>query len=65
MSLMERVAKVSMKEDGNTPNAITSLVRTTVFVMWLMHDCVFVPVFGRGDGLEEHIKRSLISGNAF
>ncbi|KAI0508615.1 hypothetical protein F5B22DRAFT_638650 [Xylaria bambusicola] len=51
MSLMEKLVKGNIREDGNTYLWIVYLVRLVMLFIWLMHDYVFWPMFGRGDGL--------------
>jgi len=50
---MERMTKKSIQEDGNAPRWVIMMVRLVMLIMWAVHDLVFAPVFGRGDGLDE------------
>jgi len=53
MSLMEKITKASLRtsKDGNAPFWVIVMVRIVVQVMWLYHDNVHSPIWGRGDGL--------------
>ncbi|KAI6086514.1 hypothetical protein F4821DRAFT_238415 [Hypoxylon rubiginosum] len=51
MSAMEKLTKESIQSDGNAPTWVILLVRWTVFVIWVVHDYLFAPIFGRGDGI--------------
>ncbi|KAF2179234.1 hypothetical protein K469DRAFT_741659 [Zopfia rhizophila CBS 207.26] len=51
MGLMEKITKASIGKDGNAPLYVVWLVRITVFIIWAVHDWIFAPIFGRGDGL--------------
>ena len=51
MALMEKVTKSNLQPDGNAPAWVVRLVRLVVWMVWLSHDYIFAPIFGRGDGL--------------
>lgn len=53
MSMMEMIVHGTIQKDGNAPLIVTELVRATMAVIWLAHDRLFAPVFGRGDGLDD------------
>lgn len=48
---MESLTKANFQKDGNVPLYIAALVRTVFQIMWISHDYIFAPVFGRGDGV--------------
>lgn len=50
--LLDKITHNNTGADGNVPAHIVWLVRSVIFVIWLFHDWVFAPVFGRGDGLD-------------
>ncbi|KAG9230914.1 gliotoxin biosynthesis protein GliK [Amylocarpus encephaloides] len=50
MNCMERITKKSIGPDGCAPMAVILLVRWVLVAIWLTHDMVFAPFFGRGDG---------------
>lgn len=53
MSLVEKITKASLRtrKDGNAPYWVIAMVRIVVLIMWLYHDYVHSPIWGRGDGL--------------
>lgn len=51
MALLERITRKNIQNDGNAHWCVVLLVRWTMFVIWVSHDRLFAPVFGRGDGL--------------
>lgn len=51
MSGLEVLTKSTIGSDGLAPWWVVFLVRWVVLFLWLVHDYVFAPVFGRGDGL--------------
>ncbi|KAI0390345.1 hypothetical protein F5Y17DRAFT_445249 [Xylariaceae sp. FL0594] len=53
MSVAERVTRRSLRHSktGNAPTWVIALVRGIVFTMWLYHDYVHGPLWGRGDGM--------------
>lgn len=53
MTIMERITKASLRKNdtGNAPMWVITLVRLVVSGMWLYHDFVHAPIWGRGDGL--------------
>jgi hypothetical protein len=53
MGALEKITNDSIGEDGNAPGIVVWLVRFTMWVIWLVHDWIFAPVFGRGDGQEQ------------
>ncbi|KAK8044764.1 hypothetical protein PG993_004788 [Apiospora rasikravindrae] len=54
MSLMEKITKTSLKNSktGNAPVWVIVMVRVVVITMWLYHDFIHAPIWGRGDGLD-------------
>ena len=50
MAALESLVSSATQEDGQVPLLIAILVRTVVKVMWVVHDAIFAPLFGRGDG---------------
>lgn len=44
--------------NGKVPRYIVQIVRGVIFVIWMIHDLIFAPIFGRGDGLEQDQKSS-------
>ncbi len=54
MTVAEILTKESLKrsQTGNAPAWVIVLVRTVVRVMWLYHDYIHAPVWGRGDGMD-------------
>lgn len=55
MALMEKLVKGTIQKDGYAPLLVVWLVRSVVMVIWSVHDNVFSPIFGRGDGLTENV----------
>ncbi|KAF2014405.1 hypothetical protein BU24DRAFT_423360 [Aaosphaeria arxii CBS 175.79] len=55
MSMMEKITKAALKSSGkaNAPRWVILLVRFVVISMWLYHDYVHSPIWGRGDGLDQ------------
>ncbi|KAI0856112.1 hypothetical protein F4860DRAFT_424433 [Xylaria cubensis] len=53
MSVAERITKRSLRRSktGNAPMWVIALVRSIVFTMWLYHDYVHAPLWGKGDGM--------------
>lgn len=51
MSLMEHIANQNMRRDGTVPHWVKSLVRLGMIAIWALHDYLFAPLFGRGDGI--------------
>ncbi|KAJ4390995.1 hypothetical protein N0V93_004594 [Gnomoniopsis smithogilvyi] len=52
MAVLEKVTRHSIQDDGTAHWSVVIMVRSTMFIMWVLwHDCVFAPIFGRGDGL--------------
>lgn len=51
MSAMERLTKASLRRSktGNAPDWVVLIVRAVVIAMWLYHDYVHAPIWGRGD----------------
>ncbi|CAI6334287.1 unnamed protein product [Periconia digitata] len=54
MSVMEKITKSSLKRSGEAeaPTWVVLMVRVVVHSMWLYHDYVHSPIWGRGDGME-------------
>ncbi|KAL9084058.1 MAG: hypothetical protein Q9165_008259 [Trypethelium subeluteriae] len=52
MQAMEMLTKSSIKPNGYAPRLVIWLVRWTVVMIWVLHDTIFAPIFGRGDGRE-------------
>ncbi|KAF2677298.1 hypothetical protein K458DRAFT_447110 [Lentithecium fluviatile CBS 122367] len=50
MGLLEKITNSSIGPDGNAPPCVVWLVRSTLMLIWLVHDWIFAPVFGPGDG---------------
>ena len=59
MALLEKIAICSIGPDGNAPPCVIWLVRSVMAVIWLVHDWIFAPIFGPGDGSDNEDKRSL------
>lgn len=55
MGWMEKITKGSLREDGYAPMLVIGLVRAVMVLIWVSHDGVFAPVFGRGDGVREGV----------
>ena len=53
MILLERLVRATVQSNGYAPRSVISLVRLTMKIIWLAHDLVFAPIFGRGDGLDD------------
>ncbi|KAI1778793.1 hypothetical protein F4818DRAFT_229628 [Hypoxylon cercidicola] len=53
MLAMEKLTKGSIQSDGNAPRWVILLVRCIVFIIWAVHDYLFAPIFGRGDGIRK------------
>jgi hypothetical protein len=51
-NLLDRITHSNTGKDGNVPPHIVWLVRSVIFVIWFIHDRVFAPLFGSGDGLD-------------
>ncbi|KAF2446657.1 hypothetical protein P171DRAFT_453958 [Karstenula rhodostoma CBS 690.94] len=51
MLFMEIITHQTMKDDGTAPRWVIWLVRSGMMVIWSVHDYLFAPVFGRGDGM--------------
>ena len=54
MSGAEGLTKFSANFDGrgNVPEFVRIVVRLILRIMWLHHDAIHAPLWGRGDGLE-------------
>ncbi|KAF2276641.1 gliotoxin biosynthesis protein GliK [Westerdykella ornata] len=50
MQLLERVTMGSIGDDGYASAFAIWLVRVTMRLIWITHDWLFAPIFGRGDG---------------
>lgn len=50
MGLLEKITTSSIGPDGNAPQYVVWLVRFTMAVIWFVHDWLFAPIFGPGDG---------------
>lgn len=53
MALLELLTETTIGENGRAPQWVISVVRAVVFGLWAVHDLVFAPLFGRGDGLRD------------
>ena len=53
MEGLEKVTKSNLSDQGLAPMWVVLLVRLVLWAIWLTHDWVFAPVFGRGDGLQD------------
>ncbi|MCJ1401063.1 hypothetical protein MMC11_004275 [Xylographa trunciseda] len=53
MSLMEKLTNGTLQADGHVPDFVAWVVRSVVYTIWIFHDYVFAPIFGRGDGMDE------------
>lgn len=53
MRAMERLTKHSLKgsKTGTAPHWVVLVVRIVVITMWLHHDLVHAPIWGKGDGM--------------
>ncbi|KAF2729069.1 hypothetical protein EJ04DRAFT_516215, partial [Polyplosphaeria fusca] len=51
-SALEKLTKFNLRRDGTSPLWVIFVVRNTILVMWAVHDYIFAPLFGRGDGLK-------------
>ncbi len=51
MTLVEKLVNATIRKDGYAPLVVIWLVRSVVIAIWSVHDNVFLPIFGRGDGL--------------
>jgi hypothetical protein len=51
MLALEKLTTKSIQADGNAQSWVRSLVRWTMYIIWVVHDYLFAPIFGRGDGL--------------
>ena len=57
MALMEWLVRQTVGSNGYAPKPVITFVRFAVRVLWLSHDFLFAPIFGRGDGLKAKEKR--------
>ena len=62
MGWMEKITKGSLREDGYAPMLVIGLVRAVMVLIWVSHDGVFAPVFGRGDGGGEGVGEGVGEG---
>lgn len=53
MRLLEKITNDSIGPDGNAHWEVVWLVRLTMHLIWLVHDYIFAPIFGRGDGTHQ------------
>lgn len=60
-SLLDKITHSNTGQDGNVPAHIVWLVRSVIFIIWLIHDWVFAPIFGRGDGLDQKEPESIMT----
>ncbi|KAI1824915.1 hypothetical protein F4861DRAFT_224690 [Xylaria intraflava] len=51
MPALEKLTHKSIQPDGNAQYWVILIVRCTMHLIWLFHDYLFAPIFGRGDGL--------------
>ncbi|KAH7048236.1 hypothetical protein B0J12DRAFT_719394 [Macrophomina phaseolina] len=52
-ALARALAEATANADGrgNVPHAVKTIVRCVFFLMWIHHDYLHAPIWGRGDGL--------------
>ncbi|KAI1435774.1 hypothetical protein GGR50DRAFT_693845 [Xylaria sp. CBS 124048] len=51
MQAIEKLTNKSIRPDGTATAWAVFIVRLTMYLLWLFHDFLFAPIFGRGDGL--------------
>lgn len=58
MAAAEKLTHATENEDGagHCPRWVQFTVRFILHVMWLYHDCIHAPIWGRGDGLEKETR---------
>lgn len=59
-SLLDKITHTNTGADGNVPTYIAWLVRSVIFLVWLIHDWIFAPIFGPGDGRDESQRHILM-----
>jgi hypothetical protein len=59
--ILDIITHANTGEDGNVPTYIVSLVRGAIFFVWMVHDLLFAPIFGRGDGIGQEENSSVAS----
>ena len=52
---LELIIRANIMGNGWAPSWVIWLVREVLRFMWLVHDNVFAPFFGRGDGCDQHV----------
>jgi hypothetical protein len=62
-SLLDKITHSNTGEDGNVPAHIVWLVRSVIFMIWFIHDWLFAPLFGRGDGLDQAEYETILDGS--
>jgi gliotoxin/aspirochlorine biosynthesis gamma-glutamylcyclotransferase len=58
MRQLEYITNRSIGPDGNASPFVVWLVRSTMYWMWLVHDLIFAPIFGPGDGNGQYSKEN-------
>ncbi|GAW14659.1 hypothetical protein ANO14919_040620 [Xylariales sp. No.14919] len=48
---LEKLTNTNIQADGNAQMWVILVVRFTMRLIWAVHDYLFAPIFGRGDGL--------------
>lgn len=56
---LDIITHSNTRSDGRVSESIVWLVRSVIFIIWFVHDWLFAPLFGRGDGLIETVRRTL------
>jgi hypothetical protein len=63
--LLDNITHSNTGADGNVPPHIVWLVRGVIFLIWFIHDWIFAPVFGRGDGLGQRRQLDMVGSSNF
>lgn len=53
MMLLEKLTVSHIQPDGNAPGSVVLIVRWTMLFIWAIHDYLFAPIFGPGDGVRD------------
>jgi hypothetical protein len=53
MVIAEKLTKLTLRSDGSVPMMVKLLVRAVLVIIWAVHDGIFAPIFGRGDGVDD------------
>jgi hypothetical protein len=69
MAAAEKLTQATENADGagHCPRWVQLTVRFILYVMWLYHDRIHAPIWGRGDGRSESdrdCRRGMMSGRA-